>query len=82
MLAYTIPTNRAALSLDHSFAKLRMIIIHKTQCIGVLLFQKIEFRCRLEIYLTDPAIELDPEQLETEVTIRLADRAMAHPVLE
>ena len=29
------------------------------------------FGCRLEIYLTDPAVEKDPEKWETEVTIRL-----------
>jgi effector-binding domain-containing protein len=31
------------------------------------------FGCRLEIYLTDPGSEIDPEKRETEVTIRLAD---------
>jgi effector-binding domain-containing protein len=30
------------------------------------------FGCRLEIYLTDPAVEKDPEKWETEVAIRLA----------
>ena len=29
------------------------------------------FGCRLEIYLTDPAVEKDPEKWETEVAIRL-----------
>jgi len=29
------------------------------------------FGCRLEIYLTDPAVEKDPAKLETEVAIRL-----------
>jgi effector-binding domain-containing protein len=32
-----------------------------------------QFGCRLEVYLTDPKAELDPEKWETEVTIRLAD---------
>jgi effector-binding domain-containing protein len=31
------------------------------------------FGCRLEVYLTDPMTELDPEKRETEVTIRLAN---------
>ncbi len=31
------------------------------------------FGCRLEVYLTDPKTELDPQKWETEVTIRLAD---------
>jgi hypothetical protein len=31
------------------------------------------FGCRLEVYLTDPGTELDPEKRETEVTIRLVD---------
>ena len=31
------------------------------------------FSCRLEIYLTDPKTEPDPEKWESEVTIRLAD---------
>jgi len=30
------------------------------------------FGCRLEIYLTDPAVEKDPEKWETAVAIRLA----------
>jgi effector-binding domain-containing protein len=30
------------------------------------------FGCRLEIYLTDPGVEKDPEKWETEVAIRLA----------
>ena len=30
------------------------------------------FGCRLEIYLTDPAVEKDPQKLETEVAIKLA----------
>ena len=29
------------------------------------------FGCRLEIYLTDPAVEKDPQKWETEVAIRL-----------
>jgi effector-binding domain-containing protein len=33
------------------------------------------FACRLEIYRTDEAKQPDPEQWETEVTIRLSDRA-------
>ena len=32
-----------------------------------------QFGCRLEVYLTDPGTELDPEKQETEVTIRLSD---------
>jgi effector-binding domain-containing protein len=32
-----------------------------------------KFGCRLEVYLTDPKTELDPEKRETEVTIRLID---------
>jgi effector-binding domain-containing protein len=30
------------------------------------------FGCRLEIYLTDPAVEKDPQKWETEVAIKLA----------
>ncbi len=30
------------------------------------------FGCRLEIYLTDPGVETDPEKWETEVAIKLA----------
>jgi hypothetical protein len=32
-----------------------------------------QFGCRLEIYLTDPKTEPDPEKRETEVTTRLAN---------
>ncbi len=31
------------------------------------------FGCRLEIYLTDPKTELDPDKRETEISIRLAE---------
>ena len=30
------------------------------------------FACRLEVYLTDPAVEKDPQKWETEVAIKLA----------
>jgi effector-binding domain-containing protein len=31
-----------------------------------------KFGCRLEVYLTDPAVEKDPQKWETEVAFKLA----------
>ncbi len=54
---YTIPINRAALSPDHAFSKLRMIITYKNRRMGRLTIfsRSIEVPSEVTIRLDDRA---------------------------